>query len=47
MKYHVRYIHKIHPSQKDVGPDIELNPKDFLDRKALGNALKCFARFSS
>ena len=38
--YSVRYIHKIRPSEKDVGPDVYLGSNDFLDRKTLAAALR-------
>lgn len=38
--YSVRYIHKISPSDKDVGPDVELPGSAFADRNKLGAALR-------
>ena len=39
-KYSVRYVHKIAPSDKDVGPEVELDDAAFSDWKALGKALR-------
>ena len=40
MIYSVRYVHKISPSNSDVGPDVVLLWSDFIDRKKLGKALR-------
>lgn len=38
--YSVRYTHKISPSDKDVGPGVQLSPNDFSDSKRLARALR-------
>jgi hypothetical protein len=40
MRYKTRFIHKISPSEKDVGPDVELSPLDLQDRRKLGAVLR-------
>lgn len=36
----VRYVHKIAPSDKDVGPDVEIPDGAFAGPKELGKALR-------
>lgn len=38
--YSVKYTHKISPSSKDVGPDVNLPDGAFSDSKTLGRALR-------
>ena len=39
-KYSVRYVHKIAPSDKDTGPDIELPDTAFAGPRELAKALR-------
>jgi hypothetical protein len=36
----VRYVHKISPSAKDVGPDVEIPQNAFSNRNTLAKALR-------
>lgn len=38
--YTTRYVHKIHPSDKDVGPVIHLATSELANRKVLAKALR-------
>jgi hypothetical protein len=38
--FSVRYVHKISPSEKDVGPAVSLSPGAFSNSKTLGKALR-------
>lgn len=38
--YSVRYVHKIAPSDKDVGDDVVLTDADLVDKKTIGAALR-------
>lgn len=38
--YKVRYVHKISPSDKDVGPDVQIPDNAFSNRNTLGAALR-------
>jgi hypothetical protein len=38
--YRTRYVHKISPSEKDVGPDVELDAEDLATRTTLAAALR-------
>lgn len=40
MRYRTRYVHKISPSEKDVGPSVDLSIADLDNRKTLGAALR-------
>ena len=40
MRYETRYVHKISPSDKDVGPAIDLSPTDIESRAKLAAALR-------
>ena len=44
MRYHTRYVHKIAPSDRDVGPDVTLDGAALANtpdgRKAMGAALR-------
>lgn len=40
MRYETRYVHKISPSEKDVGPTVDLSPTDIESRTKLAAALR-------
>lgn len=40
MLYASRFVHKVAPSAKDVGPAVALELPDLTDRKTLGAALR-------
>ena len=44
MRYHTRYVHKIAPSDRDVGPDVTIDGAALANtpdgRKAMGAALR-------
>jgi len=40
MMYKVHYVHKISPSDKDVGPDIALTSPDIKNKNRLAKALR-------
>lgn len=40
MRYETRYVHKISPNEKDVGPTIDLAPTDLESKTKLAAALR-------
>ena len=40
MRYETRYVHKISPSEKDVGPTVDLSPTDLESKPKLAAALR-------
>ena len=40
MRYETRYVHKIAPSEKDVGPTVDLSPTDIESKTKLAAALR-------
>jgi hypothetical protein len=40
IRYSVRYVHKVAPSEKDVGPDVVVPAGAFADSRKLGQALR-------
>lgn len=40
MIYSTRFVHKIAPSEKDVGDNVSLDTRDLADRKTIGAALR-------
>jgi len=40
MRYETRYVHKISPSEKDVGPTVDLAPTDLESKTKLAAALR-------
>ena len=40
MRYDVRYVHKISPSERDTGPAITLSPTDVESKGKLAAALR-------
>ena len=40
MRYETRYVHKISPSEKDVGPTVDLSPTDIESKTKLAAALR-------
>jgi len=40
MRFSSRYVHKISPSERDVGPTVELSIADLENRRTLGAALR-------
>jgi len=40
MRYKTRYTHAIHPSPRDVGPDVDLGKSDLSSSRALAAALR-------
>ena len=40
MQYETRYVHKIAPNEKDVGPTVDLDPTDLESKTKLSAALR-------
>lgn len=40
VRYHTRYVHKISPSERDVGPDVHLSHAHLKNETSLGAALR-------
>ena len=40
MQYKTRYVHKISPNEKDVGPTIDIDPTVLESKTKLGTALR-------
>ena len=40
MQYETRYVHKISPNEKDIGPKVDLSPTDLESRTKLAAALR-------
>lgn len=40
MRYETRYVHKISPNEKDVGPTVDIDPAALTSKTKLGAALR-------